>query len=92
MQLTMSKTLAATGVTLAGRPQAVNVIAIALIGPDNMRSTVSVSNDPTVRDVVTSKYDLFWQTTKRNGTIVDPFTTKVTDGDTVTIEQMSERD
>jgi hypothetical protein len=53
---------------------------------------VSLSNDPTVRDVVTSEYDLFWQTTRRNGTIVDPFTTKVTDGDTVTVEKTSERD
>jgi len=68
------------------------VITVTLIGPDNVRSTVSISNDPTVRDVATSKYDLFWQATKRNGTIVDPFTTKVTDGDTVTIEQMSEPD
>lgn len=69
-----------------------NVITVTLIGPDKMRSTVSLSNDPTVRDVATSKYDLFWQTTKRNGTIVDPFTTKVRDGDTVTLEKMSERD
>jgi hypothetical protein len=69
-----------------------NVITVTLIGPDNVRSTVSISNDPTVRDVVTSKYDLFWQTTKRNGTIVDPFTTRVTDGDTVTVEEMSEHD
>ena len=68
------------------------MITVTLIGPDNVRSTVSISNDPTVRDVATSKYDLFWQATKRNGTIVDPFTTKVTDGDTVTIEQMSEPD
>jgi hypothetical protein len=68
------------------------VITVTLIGPDNARSTVSISNDPTVRDVATSKYDLFWQTTKRNGTIVDPFTTKVTDGDPVTIEEMSELD
>jgi hypothetical protein len=66
-------------------------MTVTLIGPDNVRSTVSISNDTTVRDVVTSKYDLFWQTTKRNGTIVDPFTTKVSDGDTVTIEEMSER-
>jgi len=66
------------------------VITVTLIGPDNARSTVSASNDATVRDVVTSKYDLFWQTTKRNGAIVDPFTTTVADGDTVTIEQMSE--
>jgi hypothetical protein len=51
-----------------------------------------MSNDPTVRDVVTSKYDLFGQITRRNGTIIDPFTTKVSDGDTVTIEEMSERD
>lgn len=53
---------------------------------------VRISNDPTARDVVTSKYDLFWQITRRNGTIVDPYTTKVADGDTVTIEEMSERD
>ena len=69
-----------------------NVITVTLIGPDNVRSLVSISNDPTVRDVVTSKYDFFWQITRRNGTIVDPFTTKVTDGDTVTIEEMSEPD
>ena len=68
------------------------MITVTLIGPDNVWSLVSISNDTTVRDVVTSKYDLFWQTTKRNGTIVDPFTTKVTEGDTVTIEEMSERD
>jgi hypothetical protein len=68
------------------------MITVTLIGPDNVRSLVSISNDTTVRDVATSKYDLFWQTTKRNGTIVDPFTTKVTDGDTVTVEEMSERD
>jgi hypothetical protein len=70
----------------------VNVITVTLVGPDNVRSLVSLSNDPTVRDVATSKYDLFSQTTKRNGTIVDPFTTKVTDGDTVTVEEMSEPD
>ena len=68
------------------------VITVTLIGPDKVRSTVSLNSYPTVRDVATSKYDLFWQATKRNGTIVDPFTTKVTDGDTVTIEQMSEPD
>jgi hypothetical protein len=70
----------------------VNVITVTLIGPDNVRSLVSISNVPTVRDVATSKYDLFWQTTKRNGTIVDPFTTKVKDGDTVTIDEISEGD
>ncbi len=68
------------------------MITVTLIGPDNVRSLVSISGDTTVRDVATSKYDLFWQTTRRNGTIVDPFTTKVTDGDTVTIEEMSEPD
>ena len=69
------------------------VITVTLIGPDKVRSTVSLNSDPTVRDVATSKYDLFWQTTRRNGTIVDPFTTKVTDGDIVSIEEeMSERD
>jgi len=71
----------------------VTVITVTLIGPDKVRSTVSLNSDPTVRDVATSKYDLFWQTTRRNGTIVDPFTTKVTDGDIVSIEEeMSERD
>ena len=69
-----------------------NQITVTLIGPDNVRSLVSASNDATVRDVVTSKYDLFWQTTRRNRSIVDPFTTKVNDGDTVTIEEMSEPD
>ena len=69
-----------------------NVITVTLIGPDKERSLVSLSNDPTVRDVVTSNYDLFWQITRRNGTIVDPFTTKVTDGDTVTIEKTSKPD
>ena len=69
-----------------------NVIRVTLIGPDSARSLVSISNDTTVRDVATSKYDLFWQTTRRTGTIVDPYTMKVTDGDTVTIEEMSERD
>ena len=57
-----------------------------------MRSMVSISNDPTVRDVATSRYDLFRQTTRRHGMIIDPFSAKVTDGDTVTIEEMSERD
>jgi hypothetical protein len=67
-------------------------MTVTLIGPDNVRSMVSIGSDATVRDVATSKYDLFWQTTKRNGTIVDPFTTNVSDGDTVTVEEMSERD
>ena len=69
-----------------------NVITVTLIGPDKVRSMLSIRNDTTVRDVATSKYDLFWQTTRRNGTTVDPFTTKVSDGDTVSIEEMSERD
>ena len=68
------------------------MITVTLVGPDNVRSTVSLSNDPTVRDVATSKYDLYWRTTNRNGTIVDPFTTKVNDGDTVTIEEMAVHD
>ena len=68
------------------------MITVTLIGPDNVRSMVSIRKDTTVRDVVTSKYDLSWQTTRRNGMIVDPFTTKVTDGDTVAIEEMSEPD
>jgi len=67
-------------------------MTVTLIGPDNVRSTVSISNYTTVRDVATSRYDLSWRITKRNGTIVDPFTTKVKDGDTVTIDEISEGD
>ena len=51
-----------------------------------MLSAVEMSDDATVRDVATYKYHLFGRTTKRNGVSVVPFTTKVADGDTVTVE------
>ena len=62
------------------------MITVTLVGPDKVRSTVKTSEDTTVRDVATSKYHLFWRTTKKNGTNVVPFTTRVVDGDTVTVE------
>jgi len=62
------------------------VITVTLVGPDKVRSTVKISEDTTVRDVATSKYHLFWRTTKKNGTNVVPFTTRVVDGDSVTVE------
>lgn len=63
------------------------MIKVILIGPNNVRSIVSISEDTTVRDVVTSKYHLFGRTAKLNGTMVSPFTTSVADGDTVTVEK-----
>ena len=68
------------------------MINVTLIGPDSTRSVVLVAEDATVRDVATSKYDLFSQITKRNGVPVNPFTTMVTDGDTVNVEAVSVRD
>jgi hypothetical protein len=62
------------------------MISVTLIGPDKARSIVEISAETTVRDVATSKYHLFWRTTKRNGIIVVPFTTEVMEGDTVSIE------
>ena len=62
------------------------MITITLIGPDKVQSKVEISKDTTVRDVATSKYHLFWRTTKRNGISVIPFTTTVVDGDAVTVE------
>jgi len=41
--------------------------------------------DTTVRDVATSKYDLFWRTVKRNGSVV-PLTERVLPGDIVAVE------
>ena len=63
-----------------------------MIGPDNLRSAVTISGDATVRDVVTTKYDLFGRLVKRNGTYVSPFTTSVIDGDHLTVEEMRYRD
>jgi len=62
------------------------MICVTLVGPDKVRSIVEISSETTVRDVATSKYHLFWRTTKRNGAIVAPFTTEVMDGDTVSVE------
>ncbi len=62
------------------------MISVTLIGPDKVQSVVHISDESTVRDVVTSKYHLFRRTTKRNGTSVVPFTTEVGEGDTVTVE------
>ena len=62
------------------------MITVTLLGPDKVQSTVEISKDTTVRDVATSKYHLFWRTTKRNGINVIPFTTTVEGGDTVTVE------
>ena len=59
---------------------------VTLIGPDNAQTKVDISGSATVRDVATYRYHLFWRTTKRNDTIVSPFTTEVMEGDTVTIE------
>ena len=68
------------------------MISVTLMGPDNVSSVVRISGDTTVRDVVTIKYDLFGRIVKRNGTCVVPFTTRVTDGDTVVVEELQYRD
>ena len=57
------------------------LIAVHLVGPNQARSHVLIDGDTTVRDVATSKYDLFWRTVKRNGSVV-PHTEKVLPGDT----------
>lgn len=63
------------------------MITVTLIGPDNVQCVVFMSEETTVRDVATSKYHLFWRTTKRNDINVVPFTTRVKDGDTVIVER-----
>jgi len=63
------------------------VIAVTLVGPDKVQSIVEMSEDVTVRDIATSKYHLFWRTTKQNGMSVIPFTARVVDSDTVTVEE-----
>jgi phosphatidylserine decarboxylase len=62
------------------------MMSVTLIGPDKVRSIVQVSEETTVRDVATSKYHLFRRTAQRNGITVDPFTTEVASGDTVTVD------
>jgi hypothetical protein len=68
------------------------VITVTLVGPDNIKSVVSISGNATVRDVVTAKYDLFWRIVKRNGTYVFPFTTRVMEGDSLTVEELEYQD
>jgi hypothetical protein len=64
------------------------LIAIHLVGPDQFHSHVLISEEATVRDVATLKYDLLWRTVKKNGSIV-PLTERVSPGDTVTVENES---
>jgi len=64
------------------------VITVTLVGPENTQPAVTIRGDATVRDVVTTKYDLFGFVVKRNGTYVSPFTTPVIDGDLLTVEEM----
>jgi len=61
------------------------LITVTLIGPDDVRSTVRMSEDTSLRDAATSKYDLFWRTLKKNGSAVQ-LTARAVDGDIVTIE------
>jgi len=61
------------------------LIAVHLVGPNQVRSHVLINEDTTVRDVATSKYPLFWRTVKRNGSVV-PLTERVLPGDTVAVE------
>ena len=62
------------------------MFSATLIGPDKVQSVVQISSGSTVRDVATSRYHLFRRTTKRNGIVVDPFTTDVANGDTIAVE------
>lgn len=62
------------------------MVTVILMGPDNVPSNVEISEDTIVRDVATSRYHLFWRTAKRNGINVIPFSIRVADGDTVTVE------
>ena len=52
-----------------------------------MHFHVEMSDDTIVRDVVASTYHLFCRTTKLNGISVIPLTTRVPDGDIVTVER-----
>ena len=60
-------------------------ITVTLIGPDQVWSIVTISQDATVRDIATSEHHLFWRMVRRDGTTV-PFTASVSDGDIVTVE------
>jgi len=61
------------------------LIAVHLVGPDHVHSHVLIDEGSTVRDVASSKYDLFWRSVKKNGSVV-PLTEKVFPGDTVAVE------
>lgn len=63
-------------------------IRVSLIGPDQVRSDVTIVEETTVRDVATSSYDLFWRTLKRNGSLV-PLSERVFAGDVVTVEDQT---
>ena len=67
------------------------MIEVTVVGPDNAMSIVSVSDHATVRDVASSKYDLFWRILKKNGTKV-PLTEGVRDGDVVSVEDQPVHD
>jgi len=62
------------------------VITVTVVGPDKAQSAVEITEGTTVRDVATSQYHLFCRAAKRNGISVIPFSTRVADGDTVTVE------
>ena len=62
------------------------MLSVTLVGPDKIESVVNLTENTTVRDVATFKYHLFWRTVKRNGVKVVPFTTRVMDGDLVSVE------
>jgi hypothetical protein len=61
------------------------MVTVTLVGPDEGRSSVTISDDATVRDVAATKYPLFWRYLRKNGNAV-PFTAKVRNGDIVTVE------
>jgi hypothetical protein len=56
------------------------VLTVTLMGSDEVRSIVKMSEDTTVRKVAISKYHLFGQTVKRNGISFAPFATRIVDG------------
>lgn len=68
------------------------MITVTLVGPDNTQSAVTIRGNATVRDVVTTEYDLFGCLVKRNGAYVFPFTTPVIDGDCLTVEELQYKD
>ena len=51
------------------------MITVTLIGPDNTQAAVAMRGDATLRDVVTTRHDLFGRLAKRNGAYVSPWPT-----------------